>query len=60
MNDNENIDGVCCEYCIHFEKESCNVYSASPWSKWDFCSHFRSAKNNQTIKEIIIRNGGVE
>ena len=28
------LDGVCCQYCKHFEQNECPVKTASPWSRW--------------------------
>ena len=28
------LEGVCCQYCIHFEQDTCPVDRASPWSRW--------------------------
>lgn len=33
--------GVCCQYCIKFEKSACPIKEASPWSRWgDWCSQY--------------------
>ena len=53
MKDKELIFGVCCEYCKHFELDSCPVKSGSPWSRWDYCNHFRDIKTGKTIPEMI-------
>lgn len=42
MSKNTIIKGVCCQYCTEFEKHSCPVKSASPWSG---CRNFCSAYN---------------
>jgi len=35
------VKGVCCAYCKHFEKESCPIKEASPWSRWkNYCSEY--------------------
>jgi len=43
MNDNAGgpavsstrlLDGVCCQYCKHFEQNECPVKTASMWSRW--------------------------
>lgn len=53
MKDKEVIFGVCCEYCSKFESDECPVKSASPWSRWDYCNHFREKGTNKTIVDII-------
>ena len=35
------IEGVCCQYCKHFEQDECPVKTAAPWSPWrSFCSDY--------------------
>ena len=52
MQENEGIRGVCCEYCKKYKSNDCPVKTASPWSRWDYCNHFRD-KNNKSIPEIL-------
>lgn len=53
METKEYIEGVFCEHCIKYETKDCNVINASPWSKYDYCSHFRDAETNKSLPEII-------
>ena len=47
MSKNTIIKGVCCQYCTEFEKHSCPVKSASPWSRWgNFCSAYNPNKKS--------------
>ncbi len=47
--------GVCCQYCIMFEKSACPIKEASPWSRWgDWCSQYEripAEKGATTIEE---------
>ena len=52
MEHNEVIEGVCCEYCIKFKANDCPFSTATPWSRWDYCNHFRD-KNNKSIPELL-------
>ena len=52
MEDKEFVKDVCCEYCKKFDTKDCPISSASLWSRWDYCNHFRD-KDNRTIPEII-------
>jgi len=51
------IDGVCCQYCEHFESRDCPVGAASPWSRWrDFCGKYEPNKKEEdavTIKQAF-------
>lgn len=43
------IKGVCCAYCLKFEKRACPVKTADPWRKWrDYCGQY---EKNKTIPE---------
>lgn len=43
--------GVCCQYCIKFEKSACPIKEASPWSRWgDWCSKYEP---NPDEKEAV-------
>lgn len=45
--------GVCCQYCIKFEKSACPIKEASPWSRWgDWCSQYEP---NPDEKEPVTR-----
>ena len=56
MKDKELIFGVCCEYCNKFEKDECPVKLASPWSRWDYCNHFRDKESGKSIPEMLMEN----
>lgn len=56
MNDREMIKGVYCEVCEYFEDTNCPIKSASPWSRYSYCSCFRDEKTGETIPEIYKRN----
>lgn len=44
--------GVCCQYCIKFEKSACPIKEASPWSRWgDWCSQYEP---NPDEKEAVM------
>ena len=46
--------GVCCAYCKHFEKESCPIKEASPWSKWrNYCSEYIPDTENPHAEYLI-------
>ncbi len=46
-------DGVCCQYCIHFEQPSCPITMASPWSRWgNWCNMYDPNPNETEAKDI--------
>lgn len=53
MEDNELIKGVACEYCGKQQNNDCPVKTASPWSRWDYCNHFRHRESGKSIPEAL-------
>ena len=50
----EMIDGVCCQYCVHFDKGDCPVKTASPWSRWgNWCNCYRPNPNIPEARELV-------
>ena len=45
------LKGVCCQYCIHFEKTSCPIQNASPWSRWkNWCNEYEPNPDEKEAK----------
>lgn len=51
----EQVYGVCCQYCQHFKTDHCPVTDASPWSRWrNFCSEYSPDRQYPDARELII------
>lgn len=59
LSDRKLLDGVCCQYCIYFEKPECPIKEASPWSRWgNWCSEYQpnpSEPSALTINEALTK-----
>jgi hypothetical protein len=49
------VNGVCCQYCIHFEQSSCPISTASPWSRWgNWCNVYSPNPKYPDSRSLII------
>ena len=47
------LEGVCCQYCKHFEQNECPVKTASPWSRWkNWCNCYEPNPKNTEAKPL--------
>ena len=50
----ELLNGVCCQYCQHFETSECPVQTASPWSRWgNWCSEYQPTPNEPDARSLV-------
>ena len=65
MDKHKIVPGVCCAVCKHFDKKSCPVQTAFPWSRYSsFCHEYKPNPNvsgavtlEVGIAQKINRNG---
>ena len=48
MKPDQIMQGVCCQFCLHYETKACPIKTASPWSRnRDFCSTYEKRPDVQ-------------
>lgn len=49
------VDGVCCQYCAHFETENCPIKTADPWGRWtSFCCSYKRNSKFRDAKALVV------
>lgn len=52
----ELLEGVCCQYCVHFETIECPVRTAAPWSRWkNWCNEYEPEPEEPEARVLEVR-----
>jgi len=53
MKPNQIMQGVCCQFCLHYETKACPIKTAGPWSRHrDFCSAYEPNPEENEAREM--------